>query len=203
VNGRARALSLAAVGALAACGGGPRDVKVGDAVLVLSEGDRPAAEAPAISLPGAPATLPDGQILRVAIDRQAPVSDAHALLARLDEAGRTPVLLVADRRGRVHAFERPPAAGDAPAIRLIATPDGKACVALPDVEEAKCVTTTYGHIDRAFTRTGVREAVTVSGLTTVAVEADPTLEWGDFVRTVDAARTCCDGVAMTVGLRDL
>jgi len=57
------------------------------------------------------------------------------------------------------------------------------------------------HIDRAFVRDVMAKAVKAYDLKRVHVMVDPSLTWGDAVRAVDGARTCCtDDVKMEVSV---
>ena len=89
-------------------------------------------------------------------------------------------------------------------IRLFTTDRGKACVSPPGVAEAKCVQRgDKKHIDRAFVRELIREAIRGYGIADVVVELPPTIEWADAVRAVDGARTCCKNVQPRVSVKTL
>jgi hypothetical protein len=181
---------------------GPGEAKVGDATLARADGVIVAADGPTVAIvAGKQAELPNAKVVRLAIDRDVPYRQVSTLLDSLRARGSHAVLLVGTRGGKIRAIEAdPPGSGRGPVIRVVATPDGKACVALPEVIEAKCVKGTTGHIDRAFTRQLVREAMKASDLREAAVEASYDLGWGDVVRTVDGARTCCKSKKMSVSL---
>ena len=199
-------LAAAAVPAAGACGAPSPEIAIQGAVLAEADGVVPAAEGPTVALTGAAAggplpALPDADVVRVAIDRTVPYRDADRLIEALAAAGKTPVYLVSSHRDlRGFVVARPTA--DVEAIRLVATDDGKACVSPPGVAEAKCVQRPdKKHIDRAFVRELTREAHRAYHLDTVHIDADPGVEWGDIVRAIDGARTCCADTPITVGLR--
>ena len=88
-----------------------------------------------------------------------------------------------------------------PAIQITSTPDGKFCVGPPTVELAKCVQSSDKlHINRAFVREIMRDAVAAYGLTEAEVHGVAALEWADVVKTVDGARTCCGKTVIKVKL---
>lgn len=195
-----RLLPLAAL--LAACSG-PKPITVGDARPAMADGvyePPPGVDVPV--LPGHTPELPDAEVIRLAFDFKVKYADAAVLIARARERGVEPVLLVKTYRNQLRAISLPPAESRDGAILVTATADGKACISLPDAAEAKCVKTPAGGIDRAWTRDVVREAYKASGLTRAVVELEGALTWGDAIRAVDAARTCCrrENIDMTVGV---
>jgi hypothetical protein len=188
-----------------ACGSTP-EARVGDAVLAYADGcdDVPPGWRDVVVMPGKPVALPaEVSQLLVAVDRDALFSDVWPLIAAARERGVELRFYAADRRQRVKAMALdPPPDGSVIAVTVTGI-DGKACVALPGVEEAKCVMTAQHRVDRAYTRELVREAFKASGLRRVRVEAESGLQWGDVVRAVDGARTCCPGERMNVGIVSL
>jgi hypothetical protein len=80
----------------------------------------------------------------------------------------------------------------------------KACVSPPGAEERVCSARPDGkHVDRAFVREIIRQAVKQYGLTAVHVRPQAELEWADVVRAVDGARTCCgSGQKIDVSVED-
>lgn len=68
----------------------------------------------------------------------------------------------------------------------------RACLSPPGVEEAACVSRLdRKHVDRAYVRQLVRTARKKYGIHSVHVWLPPELGWGDAVRAIDGARTCC------------
>ncbi len=197
-----RLLTAAVVAVAAAACGGAKEAKVGEARLAYADGvdDVPEGWSTVEVVPGRSYLLPEQakQVL-IAVDRDAMFSDVWPLIEGARARDTELLFLVADRRQRVKVMEMSPPPAES-AIRVIVTDDGKACVNLPGVEEAKCVMTAQHRVDRAFTRELVREAFRASELRRIRVEADAGLRWNDVVRAVDGARTCCTGERMIVGL---
>ncbi|WP_428263096.1 hypothetical protein [Haliangium sp.] len=187
------AVTAAALGLAACQGPGPK--KVGEATLALaSQGDDlPAAaeQAPVVEiLRGAPVSIPDAPVVKLAIDRQAHWGQVKASLEIMEARGQTPVLLVADRQ-RVRAL-RLSDDFDERGIEVTAYATGKLCVRHPKVVEGKCSQSpdpTY--IDGAGVRELVREAVRGYEMNDIEIDLPADLEWDDVVRVVDGARTCC------------
>ncbi len=128
--------------------------------------------------------------VRLAIARDVLWSEVRDLRKQILASGRTPYLIVADGRN-VGAFILYEELKGEP-INVYVSVGGKLCVAPPRSREAKCVQRPdKSHVDRAFTRELVREAVKEYGLHDVLVDLPVDLEWGDVVRAVDGARTCC------------
>ncbi len=126
----------------------------------------------------------------VAIDRDVPYPKALEALHAVEQAGGQPLALVAVRT-HVEAIV-PPQQQSGAAIRLQARTEGKACVSPPDNDEATCVSRKdHIHIDRAFVRQILAQAVREYGLKRVHVTIDPSLTWADAIRAIDGARTCC------------
>jgi len=198
-----RVIAAAVVAALAACGGG-RKAKVGKALLAYADGVEQAPEGwPVVEvMPGNAAPFPDAAThVLVAADRDVSFAEVWPLIEGARARGVELRFYVGDRRDRVKVMEmNPPPQGES--IRIVVTEDGKACVNLPGVEEAKCVMTKQHRVDRAYTRELVREAFRASNLRQVRVQADTGLRWNDVVRAVDGARTCCEGERMIVGLEN-
>lgn len=128
--------------------------------------------------------------LRIAIARDVRWSAVRDLRKRLMEQGRVAHLVVANgrKKGGFQLYEE--LQGEP--INVFVSVGGKLCVAPPGSPEAKCVQRgDRTHVDRAFTRELVREAVKGYGLHDVVVDVPADLDWADVVRAVDGARTCC------------
>ncbi|RMH40671.1 MAG: hypothetical protein D6689_13040 [Deltaproteobacteria bacterium] len=201
--GRGRHVLAAASLLLAAACAPTPEARVGDARLAYADGVEapPAGGTDVIVVPNRPAALPDGAApLRIAVDRDAVFADVWPLIRAVRDRGVPAVFYVHDRRRRVRVMAIDPPPGGR-AIRVTATAaDGKVCVNLPDVPEAKCAMTAQRRVDRPSVRQFVREAFRASGIRKVRVDAEGGLRWSDVVRAVDGARTCCQGEQMEVGL---
>jgi hypothetical protein len=163
---------------------------VGKSWLVEADGTVPAPEGPTIEVGASeiPARL-SGPV-RVAIDKDVPYVKAIEAMRAIEKAGGQPMPLVAVRT-HIEALA-PPQAKSGDAIRLQARTEGKACVSPPDNEEATCVSRgDHLHIDRAFVRQLLAQAVREYGLKRIHVVIDPALSWADGLRAIDGARTCC------------
>ncbi|ACY12823.1 hypothetical protein [Haliangium ochraceum] len=185
---------------------GPGPKQIGEATLAQASGveavPAEAEDAPVVELmPEREATIPEGSVVKLAIDRNTPWGQVIASLDVMAERQQTPVLLVAERR-RVRALPaiETLAVDDedevksflAAALEVIAYTDGKVCVRHPEVLEAKCVQTpSKKYIDGAFTRQLVREATKGYGLRAAAIDLPAGLHWADAVRVIDGVRTCC------------
>lgn len=133
-------------------------------------------------------TLPEGPNMRLAINRDVLWSQVRGLRKQILAAGKTPILIVADDRkvGSIELYEDL----EGEPINVYVSVGGKLCVAPPGSPEAKCVQRGDKlHVDRAFTRELVREAVNAYGLHDVLVDIPADLEWADVVRSIDGART--------------
>jgi hypothetical protein len=160
-------------------------------------------DAPVLTLkPGEPlGAPPEGKDIRLAIARETPWSEVRTAIETLRKAERTPHLLVASERkvGGLSLSDEMQGA----AIDVIVMDEGKLCVAPPESREAKCVQRPdRKHIDRAYTRELVREAVKGYGLRNAVIEVPPNLQWADLVRAVDGARTCCFEKEVRVRLKN-
>jgi len=163
---------------------------VGKAYLIEASGTRPAPEGPTIEVGVTPIPASLSGPVRVAIDRAVPYTTAVEALKQIKAAGGTPVPLVAVREKIGELIPPDTKTGDA--INLWADPDGRACVAPHDSATATCVTPkATKHIDRAFVRDVIAQAVKAYDLKRVHVLVDSSLNWGDAVRAIDGARTCC------------
>lgn len=195
-------LLLAAVVVAATACGSVKEAKVGEARLAYADGvdDAPKGWSTVEVMPGKAGALPDDakQVL-IAADRDATFGDVWPLIQAARTRDADLLFYVADRRQRVKVMEMNPPS-DEKQIRVIVTDDGKVCVNLPGIKEAKCVMTAQHRVDRSYTRELVREAFRASDLRHVRVEAETGLRWNDVVRAVDGARTCCPGERMIVGL---
>jgi hypothetical protein len=168
----------------------PGEPKVGRSWLAEADGTVPAPEGATIEVGVTPIPSRLAGPVRVAIDRDVPYPQAIEALRAIERAGGQPMPLVAVRT-HIEAVPPPrPRAGDA--IKLSARTEGKACVSPPDNDEATCVSRTdHLHIDRAFVRQLLAQAVKEYGLRRVNVIIDPALTWADALRAIDGARTCC------------
>jgi hypothetical protein len=144
--------------------------------------------------------IPDGPVVRLGIDRNVPWHRVAELVEWVTAEGKKPVLLVG-RRSKIKAFVLSDELVGDP-ITVTTTTDGKACVQPPGSPEAKCVQRGDKiHISRAYTRELVREAMRAYRLTDVEVILPPELGWGDVVRALDGARTCCADTTMRVRIK--
>ena len=196
-----RKLVIALLGFVSEAGCGPGEPHPGGAYIIDAAATVKAPDGPTIVVgkDKVPAKL-SGPV-RLAADRNVPYGDVIAAAKEVRAAGGQPFLLVAQRE-RVEALPEPAKPSGAPAIRIEARKDGKACVSPPDNDEATCVSRKDApRIDRAFVRQLTNRAVEEYGLKDVRVKVDPELTWGDGVRAIDGARTCCDktpGLVVTV-----
>ena len=194
----AAACAVSLVASACSSFGGKGDVEVEGVLIPQADGNYIPEEAPTVTLIARQnpddVVLPDGPAVRLAIARGASYGSAKALIARVEAAGKKPIILVGERH-RLRAMHlNDKLSHPRNAIRLVATPDGKACVAPPDNPESKCVQGVYSrHVSTAFVREFVREAINGYGLTEVRVFVRPSVEFADVVRSLDGARTCCDG----------
>ncbi len=135
-------------------------------------------------------SLGEGSDVLLAIARDVRWSKIRDLSEELVTAGRTPHLIVANGRDTGSFKLRDELQGEA--IKVFVSVGGKLCVAPPNSPEAKCVQRgDRSHVDRAFTRELVREAVKGYRLHDVIVDVPADLEWADVVRAIDGSRTCC------------
>ena len=150
----------------------------------------PKGDAVALNRGLAPESLGTEGDIKLAVARDVPWAQVRDLRKELVAAGRVPYLVVADGR-KPGGFQLHDELKGEP-IKVFVSVGGKLCVAPPGSPEAKCVQRGDKlHVDRAFTRELVREAVKGYGLHDVVVDVPADLEWGDVVRAVDGARTCC------------
>ncbi len=173
--------------------------------LPQARGVREAPEAPTLVV-RPDATSPDipagvaGGMLRLAIHRHVQWKDVDALLKRVDAAGAQAVPLVG-QRWHLRAFSLSDDLETERSIAVTATLEGKTCVSPPGVAEAKCVQTIEkNHIDVAYTRELVREAVNEYKIYDVDLQVDPEMQWQDVVRAIDGVRTCCYDTPVRVKL---
>jgi hypothetical protein len=189
--------------AAAACGQNPYQATVDGVLLADADAVVPVEDGPLVKLTLAdlePA-IPDAPVIRLAIARDVSWERVQKMLAAVKEKGVRPVLLVG-RRSEIHAFVLSEEVS-IDSIHLTSTPDGKFCVGPPGVNEAKCVQgADRKHVQRAFVRETVRDAVKAYGIDEVDVVVTPDLEWADVVRTIDGARTCCKDTPVKVKLID-
>jgi biopolymer transport protein ExbD len=188
-----------AVAAVILLGCTPTEPYSGKAHLMEADGTSPieAGRAPLLELlPGGTLTnLPSGPI-RLAIDRDVTFREVQTALDAMKRAGAVPILLV-ERRTYVEQIATWEAKPTGDAILLKAQTQGKACVAPPDAiaevpGQSTCVARQdHLHIDRAFVRQTLDQAVKEYKLKKIHVRIDPTLTWADAVRAIDGARTCC------------
>jgi hypothetical protein len=173
---------------------------VGKAYLIEATGTRPAPEsAITIELGTTPIPAKLSGPVRVAIDRDVPYQTVVADMKKIRAAGGIPAPLVAVRERTEELLPPDEKTGDA--INLWADPDGKACVAPPESQTATCINgQATQHIDRAFVRDVMLKAVKEYEMKRVQVIVDPTITWGDAVRAIDGARTCCGDTKIEVSV---
>jgi len=192
------------VGLLLGCGK-VEEIEVGGATLAEADGT---VEAPAgadvVVLPDKVGALVDGPV-RLAVDRKATYGQVAPLLEQLFERDGKAVVLVTNTglKRKLLAIEVfPPGEDPDSATQVAAFANGKMCVNLPGVEAAKCSQGRTGNVDRASTRSIVREAYEAEDLTYAVVSVEAGLPWADVVRAYDGARTCCGkDVTMRVELK--
>lgn len=196
------ALALALLVPLGACKGN-YEAKVDGVWIPQADGVESAPEGPTATIPaaGAALALPDAdEIVRLAIARDVPWTEVKAAMAKVEAAGAEPVLLVG-KGPRLKAFRLGDELESERTIQVFTTTEGKACVGPPGAREFKCVQRSdRTHIDRAFMRELVREAVKTYRIQDVQIEIAPALGWGDVVRALDAVRTCCGDTPVRVRL---
>ena len=186
---------------------GPGPKKIGDATLApLAAGGKTLSEdakkAPlVVVLPDSQPTIPDVEMVQLAIDRHVSWGMVKAIIDRMYEHGQTPVLLVAQRQKVLELALSDELLG--PPLEVYAQLEGKLCVKHPAAEEMIC-TQTYSkkYIDGAHTRELVRKAVLGYERADVQVELLPALNWGDVVTAVGATRSCCGKREVRVRLID-
>ncbi len=181
---------LAALGA-AACDS-HLDAEVGGALLPQALGVVAAGTGPTVVVkPGqAPPTFPAGPV-RLAIDHAVPWRELAPILAAADRAGAQPSFIVG-QRDRLRGFVVADPLSDQYSLRLRPTAVGKFCLSPPGTKEAYCVETgTRRHVSSVYVREAVQKAVAEYGITQGWVVPDEDARWGDIVRTIDGARTCC------------
>jgi hypothetical protein len=161
--------------------------------------DRPGGTLVVVTVEAPAPELPAGaRELQLAIARQVPWKQVDAVLKRSEAAGARAVPLVGDK-WRVRGFVVSDELKTDQSIAFTATADGKSCVSPPGEPEAKCVQTIdKDHVDVAYTRALIREAVDAYGIQDVDLQVPPEMQWQDIVRAVDAARTCCKGTTVRV-----
>lgn len=196
---RTPALILLAATALAGCDS-HLEARVGGAVLPQALGVVPAAKAPVVVVKkGDPLpVLPKGPV-RLAIDLRVPWSVVRDLVDGGVASGSQPILLVG-QRNRLRGFVLDDPAERGPAIRLDPDGAGKFCLSPPESVEKYCVEAgDRRHISSIYVREAMQKAVAAYQLTRVRVRPTDDTPWGDLVRTIDGARTCCKGpVQVTV-----
>jgi hypothetical protein len=198
------ALTLAGLAVASGCGN-TGDATVEGVLLAQADG---VADAPAGATVAADeknidtVAVPAGaRLVRLALGRKVLWTQVQALARRVEAAGARPVFLAGNWQ-HVKELRLEDDWPGGPAIQVIAYVDGKACVQPPGAIEAKCVQSgTKKYIERAYLRELVREQVKMFDVTQVEVDLPSTLSWDDVVRTIDGARTCCEGTKVRVRLR--
>jgi len=147
--------------------------------------------------------LPPSGGIRFAFHWGVPWKAVWGLVGPLRAANRSVTLLVG-RRATVNGFTLSDTLQSMRPIKVYATySDGKACVQAPNVKEAKCVQSPdKKYLDRAGLRSTIREAVDKLDTYDVSIEVAPDLSWGDVVRALDSARTCCKGDTVRAALSE-
>lgn len=168
------------------------EAKVGGAILPQALGVVAAPSAPTVVVRRGhpPGALPPGPV-RVAIDLHVPWSDVRPLLDDGVARGSQPILLVG-QRDRVRGFVLDDPREPGPELRLDPDATGTFCLSPPGTAERYCVASgDHLHISATYVREAMQKAVAEYGLTRVRVRPADETPWGDVVRSVDGARTCC------------
>jgi len=204
---RKAALAAAALVLFGAAGCGDNsDATVGGILLAQADGltDAPEGVDLAVDLDTIDkAVIPAGaKVVRLAIGRKVHWNQVQALAARVVAAGARPIYLAGNwKKIRAFAIEDSWPGGNR-AITITDYVDGKACIQPPGSIEAKCVqSATKTYIEEAYVRELVREQVKMFDLPLVEVDLPASLAWADVVRTIDGARTCCEGTTVRVRLK--
>jgi hypothetical protein len=188
-----RALAILVVLVASACDS-HFDAKVGGALLPQALDVMPsgAGEGPTVVvLPGKPAPALAAGPVRLAIDHAVPWSELAPILDAADKAGAKPTFLVG-QRNLIRGFRLSDDLRDEYTLRFRPTSAGKFCLSPPGTREAYCVETgTRRHVSSIYVREAVQKAVAEYGITQAWVVPDQDTRWGDIVRTIDGARTCC------------
>jgi hypothetical protein len=168
------------------------DAEVGGALLPQALGVVPAGDGPTVVvLPGKPPPALTAGPVKLAIDHAVPWSELGPLLAAADKAGAQPTLLVG-QRDRIRGFRLSDELKDEYTLRFRPTSGGKFCLSPPGTREAYCVETgTRRHVSAVYVREAVQKAVAEYGIMQARLVPDADTRWGDIVRTIDGARTCC------------
>lgn len=168
------------------------DARVGGVVLPQANAHVPAGDGPVVVIkPGAPAPALSAGPVRLAVDLGVPWKQLAAVLDDADRAGARPTFLVG-RRHVVHGFALSDELLDGYKLRFQTTGIGKFCMSPPGTREAYCVESAdHRHISSMYVREAVQKAVAEYGIMQALVSPDDDARWGDVVRTVDGARTCC------------
>jgi len=172
------------------------EAKVGGATLPQANGVIAAADArtapTVVVLPGQPTPAFAAGPVRLAVHLAVPWSQLEPVLDAADAAGARPTLLVG-QRNRVHGFvisdELEP---DRYSLRMQTTGTGKFCLSPPNTREAYCVESAdHRHVSSLYVREAVQKAVAEYDIMQALVVPTADARWGDIVRTIDGARTCC------------
>lgn len=171
------------------------EAKVGGALLPQANGVVAAAETsrgPTVVVkPGAPVPAMAAGPVRLAVDIRVPWSQLAKVLDAADAAGATPQMMVGVRR-EIRGFVLSDQLDDQYALRMQTTGGGKFCLSPPGTRDAYCVEGADHHnVSSLYVREAVKKAVAEYNIMQAWVVPDPDARWGDIVRTIDGARTCC------------
>lgn len=177
------------------------EARVGGAVLPQANGVMEAKEGPIVVVKkGEMPALEKGPV-RLAIDIHVPWSEVRALLGQAEAAGAK-VRVIVGRRTALHGFAiEDEIDRDRFALRLRTTAGGKFCVSPPGTRAAYCVESAdRRHVSSLYVREAVQKAVAEYNIMQAWVAPDDDARWGDIVRTIDGARTCCGERAFRVAI---
>lgn len=172
------------------------EAKVGGATLPQANGVVAAPDArtapTVVVLPGKPTPAFTAGPVRLAVHLAVPWSQLEPVLDAADAAGARPSFLVG-QRNRVHGFViSDELEADRYSLRMQTTGTGKFCLSPPGTREAYCVEgADHRNISSLYVREAVQKAVAEYDIMQALVVPDADARWGDIVRTIDGARTCC------------
>ncbi len=172
------------------------EAKVGGATLPQANGVVAAADAKTaptvVILPGKPAPAFAAGPVRLAVHLAVPWSQLEPVLDAADAAGARPSFLVG-QRNRIHGFViADELEADRYSLRMRTTGNGKFCLSPPATREAYCVESAdRRNVSSLYVREAVQKAVAEYDIMQALVVPDADARWGDIVRTIDGARTCC------------